>query len=154
MLIKSFVPVAVTTSYRNKNWELKLREGNDTDSKFLTRAVVWYKANKAGKLCKWGYIPLSKFFRKLFWGHPLHLVSVPEQNGSLLVQLLSLSFFLFFFFPFPSFLSFLFLLSPFFFPFFRPVVRYIFHPWYTQSNITSIILYDVDIFKKNLLWQL
>jgi hypothetical protein len=35
MLIKSFVTVAVTTSYRNKNWELKLRrEGNNTDSKF------------------------------------------------------------------------------------------------------------------------
>jgi hypothetical protein len=36
MLIKSFVTVtvAVTTSYGNKNWELKLsREGNDTDSK-------------------------------------------------------------------------------------------------------------------------
>ena len=33
MLIKSFVTVAVTSSYRNKNWELKLRrEGNDMDS--------------------------------------------------------------------------------------------------------------------------
>jgi hypothetical protein len=33
--MKSFVTVAVTTSYRNKNWELKLRrEGNDMDSKF------------------------------------------------------------------------------------------------------------------------
>jgi hypothetical protein len=35
MLIKSFVTVTVTTSYRNKNWKSKLRkEGNDTDSKF------------------------------------------------------------------------------------------------------------------------
>ena len=35
MLMKSFVTVAVTTSYRNRNWELKIRrEGNDTDSKF------------------------------------------------------------------------------------------------------------------------
>jgi hypothetical protein len=33
--MKSFVTVAVTTSYRNINWELKLRrEVNDMDSKF------------------------------------------------------------------------------------------------------------------------
>jgi hypothetical protein len=39
MLIKSFV--TVTTSYRNKNWESKLRmEGNDTDSKFWNQYRV------------------------------------------------------------------------------------------------------------------
>jgi hypothetical protein len=37
MLIKSFV--TVTTSYRNTNWESKLRrEGNDTDSKFWNQS--------------------------------------------------------------------------------------------------------------------
>jgi hypothetical protein len=42
MLIKSFVTVAVSTFYRNKNWELKLRrEGNDTDSKILEPGQ-WY----------------------------------------------------------------------------------------------------------------
>jgi hypothetical protein len=42
MLIKSFVTVAVTTSYGNKNWELKLsREGNDTDRKFM-EPEQWY----------------------------------------------------------------------------------------------------------------
>jgi hypothetical protein len=51
MLIKSFVTVAVTTSYRNKNWELKLsREGNDTDSKFWNQGSgIRYKANKGGR---------------------------------------------------------------------------------------------------------
>ena len=37
MLIKSFVTVAVTTSFRNKNWESK---GNDTDSKFWNQGKV------------------------------------------------------------------------------------------------------------------
>jgi hypothetical protein len=40
MLIKSFVTVAVTTSYRNKNWELKLRRGTIRIANFETRAVV------------------------------------------------------------------------------------------------------------------
>jgi hypothetical protein len=55
MLIKSFVTVtvAVTTSYRNKNWELKLRrEGTIRIANFGTRAVVRYKANKGGRTCK------------------------------------------------------------------------------------------------------
>ena len=43
MLTKSFVTVAVTTSYRNKNWESNI---------FGTRAVVRYKANKGGRTCK------------------------------------------------------------------------------------------------------
>jgi hypothetical protein len=48
MLIKSFV--TVTTSYRNKNWESKLRrQGNEGIANFGTRAVVRYKANKGPK---------------------------------------------------------------------------------------------------------
>ena len=47
MLIKSFVTVTVTTSYRNKNWESKLRrQANEGIANFGTRAVVRYKANK------------------------------------------------------------------------------------------------------------
>jgi hypothetical protein len=42
MLIKSFVTVTVTTSYRNKNWESKLRrEGNDKDSKFWNQGRLY-----------------------------------------------------------------------------------------------------------------
>jgi hypothetical protein len=48
MLIKSFV--TVTTSYRNKNWESKLRrQGNEGIANFGTRAVVRYKAAKGGR---------------------------------------------------------------------------------------------------------
>ena len=49
MLIKSFVTVAVTTSYRNKNWELKLRrEGNDTDSKFWNQGSGTIQSQQRG----------------------------------------------------------------------------------------------------------
>ena len=50
MLIKSFVTVTVTTSYRNKNWKSKLRkEGMIQIANFGTRAVVRYKPNKGPK---------------------------------------------------------------------------------------------------------
>ena len=49
MLIKSFVTVAVTTSYRNKNWELKLREGKDTDSKFWNQGSGTIQSQQRGK---------------------------------------------------------------------------------------------------------
>jgi hypothetical protein len=53
MLIKSILIksiVTVTTSYRNKNWESKLRrQGNEGIANFGTRAVVRYKANKGPK---------------------------------------------------------------------------------------------------------
>ena len=49
MLIKSFVTVAVSTSYRNKNWELKLREGNDTDSKFWNQGSGTIQSQQRGK---------------------------------------------------------------------------------------------------------
>ena len=49
MLIKSFVTVAVTTSYRNKNWEMKLRrEGNDTDSKFWNQRSGTIQSQQRG----------------------------------------------------------------------------------------------------------
>jgi hypothetical protein len=51
MLIKSFVTVtvAVTTSYINKNWELKLRrEGNDTDSKFWNQGSGTIQSQQRG----------------------------------------------------------------------------------------------------------
>ena len=48
MLIKSFV--TVTTSYRNKNWELKLStEGNDMDSKFWNQGSVTIQRAKGGR---------------------------------------------------------------------------------------------------------
>jgi hypothetical protein len=48
MLIKSFV--TVTTSYRNKNWESKLRmEGNDTDSKFWNQGSVTIQSQQRAK---------------------------------------------------------------------------------------------------------
>ena len=48
MLIKSFV--TVTTSYRNKNWESKLRtEGNDTDSKFGNQGRVTIQSQQRAK---------------------------------------------------------------------------------------------------------
>ena len=49
MLIKSFVTVVVTTSYRNKNWELKLREGNDTDSEFWNQCSGMIQSQQRGK---------------------------------------------------------------------------------------------------------
>jgi hypothetical protein len=49
MLIKSFVTVAVTTSFRNKNWELKLRrEGNNTDSKFWNQGSGMIQSQQRG----------------------------------------------------------------------------------------------------------
>ena len=50
MLIKSFVTVAVSTSYRNKNWELKLREGNDTDGKFWNQGSGTIQSQQRGKV--------------------------------------------------------------------------------------------------------
>ena len=48
MLIKSFV--TVTTSYRNKNWESKLRrEGNDTDSKFWNQGSGTIQSQQRAK---------------------------------------------------------------------------------------------------------
>ena len=50
MLIKSFVTVAVSTFYRNKNWELKLRrEGNDTDSKFWNQGSGTIQSQQRAK---------------------------------------------------------------------------------------------------------
>jgi hypothetical protein len=51
MLIKSFVTVAVTTSYRNKNWELKLREGNNTDRKFWNQGSGTIQSQQRAKGC-------------------------------------------------------------------------------------------------------
>ena len=51
MLIKSLVTVAVTvtTSYRNKNWELKLRrEGNNMDSKFWNQGSGTVQSQQRG----------------------------------------------------------------------------------------------------------
>jgi hypothetical protein len=48
MLVKSFVTVA--TSYRNKNWESKLRtEGNDMDSKFWNQGSVTIQSQQRAK---------------------------------------------------------------------------------------------------------
>ena len=59
MLIKSFVTVTVTTSYRNKNWESKLRrQGNEGIANFGTRAVVRYKANKGPKEVEQGCLQM------------------------------------------------------------------------------------------------
>jgi hypothetical protein len=50
MLIKSFVTVTVTTSYRNKNWESKLRrEGNDKDSKFWNQGGCTIQSQQRAK---------------------------------------------------------------------------------------------------------
>ena len=150
MLIKSFVTVtvAVTTSYRNKNWELKLREGKDIDSTFWNQGSGTIQSNKGGDPANEATFRYQSSFVNYFGGTPLHLVSVPEQNGYLLVQLLSLSFLSFLsFFPFPSFPfpSFPFLSFPLFLPSVfsfcqhktfsgtnGPVVRYIFHPCLLQ----------------------
>jgi hypothetical protein len=73
MLIKSFV--TVTTSYRNRNWESKLRrEGNDTDSKFWNQGsristIQSQQRAKAGRT----RLPANDTtfrYQKLFWGHP------------------------------------------------------------------------------------
>ena len=101
------------------------RQENEGIANCGTRAVVRYKANKGPKGGRTRFPTneatyISKFFRKLFCGHPLHLVSVPEQNGYLLVHLL---FLLFLFFPSFFFLSFFsFSFFPFFsfFPLFLP----------------------------------
>ena len=95
---------------------------------FGTRAVVRYKANKGPKGVEQGCLQMRlhyaiKVLSEITLGHPLHLVSVPEQNGYLLVQLLTLSFYSFsvlpfFFFSF-SFFPFFFFFPPFpSFPFF------------------------------------
>ena len=50
MLIKSFVTVALTTSYGNKNWELKLsREGNDTDCKLWNQGSGTIQSQQRAK---------------------------------------------------------------------------------------------------------